>query len=141
MAIDAMCLLQIQLYYYKRQSVDCQSLTALANEHALRELGLWNLNSTPNSPVAPRRPCCQIFANHREAETSENENKRLTTRAQGNGVITNVMSANRLFRCRYSNSRDVVASSPSFSRLAARALLRACSQAKTAPTLWDLKVT
>ena len=35
----------------------------------------------------------------------------------------------RLFRCRYSNSRDVVASSPSFFRPAARAPRRACSQA------------
>ena len=35
----------------------------------------------------------------------------------------------RLFQCRYSNSRDVVASSPSFSRPAARASQRACSQA------------
>ena len=37
--------------------------------------------------------------------------------------------SHRLFRCRYSNSRDVVASSPSFSRPAARAPRRACSQA------------
>ena len=37
--------------------------------------------------------------------------------------------SHRLFRCRYSNSRDVVASSPSFSRPAARVPRRACSQA------------
>ena len=35
----------------------------------------------------------------------------------------------RLFRSRYSNSRDVVASSPSFSRPAAKAPRRACLQA------------
>ena len=38
--------------------------------------------------------------------------------------------SHRLFRCRYSNSRDVVASSPSFSRPAARAPRRACPQAR-----------
>ena len=38
--------------------------------------------------------------------------------------------SHRLFRCRYSNSRDVVTSSPSFSRLTARAPRRACSQAR-----------
>ena len=39
----------------------------------------------------------------------------------------------RLFQCRYSNSRDVVSSSPSFPppRSAARAPRRACSQART----------
>ena len=36
-----------------------------------------------------------------------------------------------LFRCRYSNSKDVVASSPSFSCSATRAPLRACLQATT----------
>ena len=38
--------------------------------------------------------------------------------------------SHRLFQCRYSNSRDVVASSPSFSGPAARAARRACSQAR-----------
>ena len=38
--------------------------------------------------------------------------------------------SHRLFRCRYSNSRDVVANSPSFSRPAARAPRRACPQAR-----------
>ena len=36
--------------------------------------------------------------------------------------------SHRLLRCRYSNSRDLVASSPSFSRPVARAPQRACSQ-------------
>ena len=39
------------------------------------QLRLWNLNSTSNSPVAPRRLSCQIFPNQREAETSANVNK------------------------------------------------------------------
>ena len=39
------------------------------------QLRLWNLNSTSNSPVAPRRLSCQISANQREAETSANVNK------------------------------------------------------------------
>ena len=38
--------------------------------------------------------------------------------------------SHRLFQCRYSNSRDVVASSPSFSDPAARVPQRACSQAR-----------
>ena len=37
--------------------------------------------------------------------------------------------SHRLFRCKYSNSRDVVARSPSFSRPTSRASPRACSQA------------
>ena len=52
-------------------------------------------------------------------------------------VMTSLLSAppisisHRLFRCRYSNSRDVVASSPSFSRPAARAPQRSPSQASS----------
>ena len=34
---------------------------------------LWRLNSTSNSPLAPRRLSCQISANQREEETSANE--------------------------------------------------------------------
>ena len=36
---------------------------------------LWRLDSTSNSPVAPRRLSCQISANQREEETSANETK------------------------------------------------------------------
>ena len=43
--------------------------------------------------------------------------------------------SHRFFRCRYSNSRDVVASSPSFPRPAARTPRRACSQATIIPVL------
>ena len=39
------------------------------------QLRLWNLNSTSNSPMAPRRLSCQISANQREAETNANVNK------------------------------------------------------------------
>ena len=39
------------------------------------QLRLWNLNSTSNSPVAPRRLSCYISANKREAETNANVNK------------------------------------------------------------------
>ena len=38
-------------------------------------LRLWNLNSTFNSPVAPRRLSCQISVNQLEAETSAIVNK------------------------------------------------------------------
>ena len=47
------------------------------------------LNSTYNSPVAPRRLSCQISTNQRKAETSANVNKHWKTRAKGNDVITN----------------------------------------------------
>ena len=57
---------------------------------------LWNLNSTSNSPVAPRRLSCQISANQREAETSANANKIWKASAKGNDVIT-VSSANQQF--------------------------------------------
>ena len=85
------------------------------------QLRLWNLNSTSNSPVAARWLSCQIFANQREAETNAIVNKHWKTRAKGNGVITNVISANQYFASTYSFSRDVAASSPSLSRPAARA--------------------
>ena len=45
---------------------------------------------------------------------------------------TPISILHRLFQCRYSNSRDVVVSSCSFSRSAARAPRRACSQATPA---------
>ena len=83
---------------------------------------LWNLNSS--SLWLPHRLSSQISANQHEAETSANANKHSNTRAKGNDV------SHRLFQCRHSTSRDVVASSPSFSRPAAKAARRACSQAK-----------
>ena len=84
-------------------------------------------------PLTPRWLSCQISTNQREAETSANVNKHWKTRAKGNDV--NIMSSppitisHRLFWCRYSNSRDVVASSPSFSHPAARLSRRASSDA------------
>ena len=72
MAIDAMCCLQIQLYYYKRQSVDCQSLTALANEQALRELATRSLEFE----FHPKFPCgspSTVLSNFRQSSRSGNE--------------------------------------------------------------------
>ena len=60
------------------------------------------LNSTSNSPVVPRRLSCQIFDNQHEAETSANVNKHWKTRAKGNDVITNVISANQHFASTFS---------------------------------------
>ena len=60
-----------------------------------------------------------------EAETTANGNKDWKTRAKGNDVITNVISANKHL------ASTLVASSPSYSRHAARAPLRACSQANS----------
>ena len=58
-------------------------------------------------------------ANQCKAEISTNVNKHWKTHAKGNDIITHVIPANQHFastfsQCRYSNSRDVVASSPSF---------------------------
>ena len=64
------------------------------------QLPLWNLNSTPNSPVAPRRLGCQISANQCEAETSTNVNKHWKTR--NNDVINNVISAKQHFASTFS---------------------------------------
>ena len=69
------------------------------------QLLLWNLNSAPNSPVAPRRLSCQISANQREAETSANLTnieKHVKARAKGNDVTTNVISANQHFASTFS---------------------------------------
>ena len=104
---------------------------------------LWNLNSTSSSPVAPCRLSCQISANQREVETSTNVNKYWKTHTKDNDLVTNVIFANQQFSstfwCRYSNSRDVIASSPSFSHPATRVLWRACSQARVPPSLPDNK--
>ena len=77
---------------------------ALAKEGDLTalQLCLWDLNSTSNSPVAPRRLSCQISANQREAETSANVNKHRKSSAKGNDVITNVISANQHFASTFS---------------------------------------
>ena len=50
---------------------------ALAKEGDLTalQLCLWDLSSTSNSPVAPRRLSRQISANQREAEMSASVNK------------------------------------------------------------------
>ena len=52
--------------------------------------------------VVPRRLSCQISANQREAETSANVNKHRKTRAEGDDVITNVISANQHFASTFS---------------------------------------
>ena len=64
---------------------ECEiSFPPLACEQAVRgslaagrekEGELANVNSTSDSPVAPRRLSCQISANQREARTSANVNK------------------------------------------------------------------
>ena len=100
------------------------------------QLRLWNLNSISNSPVAPRRLDCQISANQCEVKTSSNVNKHWQTCAKGNDVITPISISHRLFRCRYSNSRDLVESS--FSFLPHQSLPQAtCTVESSAPcTAW-----
>ena len=58
------------------------------------QLRLWNLNSTSNSHVAPRRMSCEISANQQKVETKK--------RAKGNDVIINVISANQHFSSTFS---------------------------------------
>ena len=90
------------------------------------QLRLWKSNSTANSLWLPVDWAVRF---QRESDMSANVNKHWKARAKGNDVIANVISANQDFTStflrRYSNSRDVVASSPSFSRLAARSPRRA----------------
>ena len=82
----------------------CFPLVGVACEQALKErkrkeslqTHLWNLNSSSNSPVAPRQLSCQISANQGEAEMSANVNKHWKTHAKGNDVVT-VISINRHF--------------------------------------------
>ena len=85
------------------------------------QLCLWDLNSTSNSPVAPHRLSRQISANQWEAEMSASVNKHWKIHAKGICVIINIISANQHFtatfsicRCRYLNSRHVVARSHPF---------------------------
>ena len=113
------------------KDVACEQAHRGALAAGRKKLRLWILNS--NSPVAPRRLSCQIFANQREAEASANVNN---VEKHVPGIMTSLPMSSppinisrRLFRCRFSNSRDVVASCPSFSCPAARAPRTACSQA------------
>jgi len=104
-------------------------------EGELATTALWSLNSTPNSPVAPRQLSCQISANQGEAETSANVNKHVLRVMTSMPISSPPISiSHRLFRCRYSNSRNVVASSPSCSRPASGVTRRVCSQAKVPGT-------
>ena len=73
------------------------------------QIRLSKLNSTSNAPVAPRQLSCPISANQREAETSANVKKKKKkkktyrkTRAKGNDVIANVISANQHFASTFS---------------------------------------
>jgi len=85
------------------------------------------LNSTSNSPVAPRRLSCQRSDNQHEAETSANVNniEKHAPRVMTSLLMSSppISISHRLFRCRYSNSRDVIASSPSFCQSAPESLL------------------
>ena len=103
---------------------------------------LWNLNSTSNSPVAPHLLSCQISTNQRQAEMSKNARKHTLRNTCHLRVLKSLLMtslpisiSHRLFWCRYSNSSDIVASSPSFTLSAARPPWRACSQAKTSGTV------
>ena len=98
--------------------------------------GIWIPPLIPS--VAPHWLICQISVNQREAERAQMYNCKQTLKTwklAPKVIMSLVMSSppikilQWLFWCRYSNSGDVVASSPSFSRSTARALWRACSQA------------
>ena len=83
------------------------------------QLRLWNLNFASNFPVAPCQLSCQISANRHEAETSANEQTLKSTWKHVPRVMRSLLmssppisTSHRLFRCRYLNSRDVVAIYP-----------------------------
>ena len=114
--------LEFSLYFYACQESQKQSylpnkgqelegcfqpsLRALCRQGRKRteslQLRLWNLNSTSNSPVAPRRLSCQICANQYKAEMSGNVNNTQKTHTKRNDVITNVISANLHFTSTFS---------------------------------------
>ena len=52
--------------------------------------------------MAPRQPSCRISAKQHEAETSASVTNIEKTRAKGNDVITNVISANQHFASKFS---------------------------------------
>ena len=114
-------------------------------KESLQLLGLWNLNFTSSSLVAPRRLSCQFSANEREGETRANVNKNWKTSAKGNDIITNVISANQHFASTFSmrTFKFQRRSCKLFFlyRPAARAPRRACSQAiffvKISATFFD----
>ena len=71
---------------------------------------------------------------------SANVNKHWKTRARGNNVITNVISANTHFASTFSNSRDVVESSPFFPAPPPECpgeVARRLLQCITKPLKWD----
>ena len=91
-----------------------------------------NLNPSFNSLVDHRCLSCQISA----YRAKENERECKQTLKNVPRVMTSLLISSppisishRLFLCRYSNSGDVVLSSTSFSRPAARVPRRPCSQA------------
>ena len=107
---------------------------------------LWNLNSTSNS-IPCGSPSTEL-SDFRQSARSENERKMLTNiEKHVPRVMTSLLMSSlpinishRIFRWSFSNSRKVhvrvVASSPSFSRLAARAPRRGCSQARELSIVW-----
>ena len=89
------------------------------------QLCLWNLNSTSNSPVAPCQLNCLI------STSRANVNKHRKTRAKGNDVIANVISANQHFASTFwMQIFKFQRRSCKLSRPAAGAPWRACSQAR-----------
>ena len=94
------------------------------------QLRLWNLNSTSNSPVAPRRLSGQIPASQCEAERAQMQTniEKHVPRVMMSLLMSSlpISFSHPLFQCRYSNSRDVVASCPSFCCHDPRAPQRAC---------------
>ena len=92
-----LCLSPMWPFYSLRASSPGRSDGGAGKGKESLQLRLWKLNSTSNSPVAGRRLSCKISANQRKGETSANVNKHWKTRAKGNDVISNVISANQYF--------------------------------------------
>ena len=79
---------------------------------------------------SPQRLACEQALRGALAAGQEKEGELATTSVEFEFRLQfPIRISQRLFRCRYSNSRDVVASSPSFSCPATRVPGKACSQA------------
>ena len=134
-----LCIKPLWTRYFKRVTVVCEQVlrgALAAGREKEGELASTSLEfefhlqfpcgsrSTELSEIPP------ISAKRKRGRMETNTEKHVPR------VITSLLSSppfsvsHRLFRCRYSNSREVVASSPSFSRPAVRAPRRACSQAR-----------
>ena len=83
------------------------------------QLRFWNLNSTSNYPVVP---CWLIISVKQKRAQMQTNIEKYVPRVMTSLLMSSppISISHRIFRCRNSNSWDIVASSPSFSHPTAR---------------------